>query len=53
MGMIYREAGAVFVQNWKRYTDKKEKEILPIYKEIQSVKWSSCKVIYKEVLPNI
>ncbi len=46
---FYREAWAVFVQNWKRYTDEKEKEIFPIYKEIQSAQWSSCKVMYEEM----
>ncbi len=33
------------------YTDNKENQIFLIYKETQ--KWSSCKVIYVEGLPNI
>ncbi len=37
--------------SWLRCTDKKEKKIFLIYKEIQ--RWSSCKVKYEEGIPNI
>jgi hypothetical protein len=33
------------------HTDKKENKIFLIYRKIQ--KWSSCKVMYEEGLPNI
>ncbi len=36
----------------RRNTDKKEKKIFPIYKEIQK-EWSSCKDINEEGLPNV